>query len=86
MTPKIRSECHLLSTQPEQKKKHIMFSGGNEIGRENTNFEGLHDFFVFYFFYDLLTRVRESQLRESYVLKYGDKVEGIVSTQSCFDV
>ena len=43
-------------------------------------------FFVFLFFYDYVTRVRESQLRESYVLKYGDKVEGIVSTQRCFDV
>ena len=85
MTSKIRSECHLLSTQPVTEKKHIVFSGGMKL-LENINFEDLHDFFCFLFFYDYLTRVRESQLRESYVLKYGDKVEGIVLTQSCCDV
>ena len=85
MTPKLRSECHLLSTQPVTEKSIFVFRR-NEIDWGNINFKGLHDFFCFLFFYDYVTRVRESQLRESYVLKYGDKVEGIVSTQSCFDV
>ena len=85
MTPKLRSESYLLSTQPVTEKSIFVFRR-NEIDWGNINFKGLHDFFCFLFFYDYITRVRESQLRESYVLKYGDKVEGIVSTQSCFDV
>ena len=38
-----------------------------------------------FFFIFIFDRIREKQLRESYILKYGDKVEGMKLNQSLID-